>query len=56
MSEERGTFHTEIEVSEKDIKKYVKFILKDGDIAEKRNLLESLESNFVIKNKKVYIK
>jgi hypothetical protein len=30
--------------------------LKDGDINEKREFLESLDSNFVIKNKKVSIK
>ena len=47
---------TEITVSTKDIKNYVKFILKDGDMNEKRGFLESLDSNFIIKNKKVYIK
>lgn len=47
---------TEITVSNKDIKNYMKFILKDGDINEKRNFLDSLDSNFMIKNKKVYIK
>ena len=46
---------TEIIVSDKDIKNYVKFILKDGEMGEKRSLLESLESNFIIQNKKVYI-
>jgi DNA invertase Pin-like site-specific DNA recombinase len=44
---------TEIKVSTKDIKNYVKFILKDGDISEKRNLLESLESKFLLKSKEV---
>ena len=47
---------TEITVSTKDIKNYVKFILKDGDMNGKRSFLESLDSNFIIKNKKVYIK
>lgn len=47
---------TEITVSNKDIKNYMKFILKDGDMNEKRSFLDSLDSNFMIKNKKVYIK
>jgi DNA invertase Pin-like site-specific DNA recombinase len=47
---------TDIKVSNKDIRNYMKFILKDGDINEKREFLESLDSNFVIKNKKVSIK
>ena len=34
----------------------MKFILKDGDINEKRGFLESLKSNFIITNKKVSIK
>ena len=34
----------------------MKFILKDGDMNEKRSFLDSLDSNFMIKNKKVYIK
>jgi len=46
---------TDIKVTNKDIKNYVKFILKDGDISEKRSILESLTSKITLKNKKVYI-
>jgi DNA invertase Pin-like site-specific DNA recombinase len=42
---------TEIIISDKDVKNYFKFILKDGSIDEKRGLLESLESKLVLKNK-----
>jgi DNA invertase Pin-like site-specific DNA recombinase len=42
---------TEIKVSDKDVKKYFKFVLKDGDINEKRSLFESLESKLILKNK-----
>jgi len=43
--------NTAIEVSNKDVKNYVKFILKDGDIDEKRIILESLESNITLNQK-----
>ena len=46
---------TDIKVSDKDIKKYFKFILKDGDIYEKRLILESLTSKITLTNKKVGI-
>ena len=42
---------TEIKVSDKDVKNYFKFVLKDGDINEKRSLFESLESKLILKNK-----
>ena len=44
---------TKIKVSNKDIRNYVKFILKDSSIVEKRTLLESLESTIVLKQKKL---
>ena len=47
---------TDLKVSEKDVRNYMKFILKDGEIEEKRSLLESLDSSFLIKNKKVSLK
>ena len=47
---------TDFKVSEKDVLNYMKFVLKDGEIEEKRDLLESLDNDFMIKNKKVYIK
>ena len=46
---------TEIKVSNKDIRSYVKFILQDGDIYEKRTLLESLDSKLLLNNKKISI-
>ena len=42
---------TEIKVSDKDVKNYFKFVLKDGDINEKRSLFEILESKLILKNK-----
>ena len=38
-----------------DIKNYAKYILKDGTIYEKRELLSCLRSKLVMKNKKVYL-
>jgi len=46
---------TEIDVSEKDLRNYFKFVLEDGDINERRNLLESLESKLHLKHKKIYL-
>lgn len=46
---------TDITVANKDIRNYVKFILKDGNILEKRSILESLTSKITLNNKKVYI-
>ncbi|HMO77909.1 MAG TPA: recombinase family protein [Candidatus Paceibacterota bacterium] len=44
---------TELKVTNKDVKNYVKFILKDGDVNEKRSLLESLESKIKLQHKQV---
>jgi len=38
-----------------DIKNYAKYILKDGTIYEKRELLSCLKSKLILKNKKVYL-
>jgi hypothetical protein len=45
----------DIDVTDKGIKNYVKFILKNGSLEEKRNLLESIKSRFIIKQKKVMV-
>lgn len=45
----------DIQIEEVDIKNYAKFILKDGDIEEKRELLEYLAGQIVLKEKKVYL-
>ena len=41
----------EIKVTNKDVKNYVKFILQDGEIAEKRDLLRNLDANISLTNK-----
>jgi hypothetical protein len=38
-----------------DIKTYAKYLLKEGTIIEKRELLGCLKSKLVIKNKVVYL-
>jgi len=43
----------EIEIDEVDIKNFAKFILKDGEIEEQRNLLECLEGTIVLEDKKL---
>jgi site-specific DNA recombinase len=45
----------DIQVEEVDLKNYAKFILKDGDIEEKRELLGYLTGQIVLKEKKVYL-
>ena len=40
---------------EVDIKNYAKYILKDGTMAEKRELLANLKSKLLLKNKTVYL-
>lgn len=42
---------TEIKVEDVDIKNYVKFILKDGSIEEKREILENISEKILLKNK-----
>jgi site-specific DNA recombinase len=46
---------TDIKVSDKDIRSYVKFILKDGELDEKRKLLESFNSKLSLKQKRVSV-
>jgi len=45
-----------IEVNDVDIRDYMKFILKEGEDQEKRELLICLKGKIFIKNKKVYLK
>jgi len=42
-----------IDVNDVDIKNYTKFLLKEGNIEEKRELLSCLMSKLVLENKKV---
>lgn len=45
-----------IEVSDVDVKNYIKFLLKEGDDQEKRELLTCLNGEVLLKNKVVEIK
>lgn len=47
---------TDIKLEDIDIKNYVKFILKDGSIQEKRDILSSFENKLILKDKEVLIK
>lgn len=38
-----------------DIKRYVKYVLKDGALQEKRDILRNLKSKIVMKEKKIEI-
>ena len=45
-----------IDVSDVDVKNYIKFLLKEGDDQEKRELLTCLNGEILLKNKVVEIK
>jgi len=45
-----------IDVSDVDVKNYIKFLLKEGDDQEKRELLTCLECEIKLKNKVIEIK
>ena len=45
-----------IDVSDVDVKNYIKFLLKEGDDQEKRELLTSLNGEILLKNKMIEIK
>ncbi len=47
--------NTGITVSDVDVKKYVKFLLKDGNLSEKRKVLECFNDKFIVKQKIVSI-
>jgi hypothetical protein len=44
-----------IKVDDVDIRNYVKYVLKEGSILEKRELLACFKSKIVLKNKEVFI-
>ena len=46
---------TDIQIVDVDIKDYVKFILKDGEMQEKREILENISEKITLKNKTVSI-
>ncbi len=43
------------EIQKVDLRNYLKFVLKDGTILEKRSVLDCIKSNLVLKNKAVTI-
>lgn len=47
---------TKIAVNDIDIRNYVKFILHEGNIGERRDFLRCLKSEIILKNKQVFIK
>lgn len=46
---------TNVKVLDVDIKDYVKFILQDGSIEEKRNIMSSFQSEIYLKKKKILL-
>ncbi|MFW0862066.1 MAG: recombinase family protein [Candidatus Komeilibacteria bacterium] len=46
---------TNITISDVDVKKYVKFLIANGNIEEQRQIISSFKSLISIKNKKVYV-
>ncbi len=44
------------EIKTVDIRDYVKFILKDGNILEKRSILECFKNEIFMKNKSIFVK
>lgn len=45
----------DMEINDVDIRSYAKFILKDGEVEEKRELLSCFKSNILLKNKVIYL-
>jgi len=48
--------NTDVKATDIDIKDYVKFILKDGDVSEKRGVLSCIESTIFLSQKKITIR
>jgi site-specific DNA recombinase len=44
-----------IEINQIDIKNYLKFILEEGSIQEKREILSCLKNKLILKNKQIHI-
>jgi DNA invertase Pin-like site-specific DNA recombinase len=44
---------TDIQIEDIDIKNYVKFILKEGEIQEKRDILENISEKIMLRNKEI---
>jgi hypothetical protein len=50
-----GVRNEKIKVSDIDIRNYAKYVLRDGGMVEKRELLECLRSKISLSNKEVKI-
>ena len=46
---------TDVAVSDVDVKEYVKFLLKDGTLDEKRDIISCFQSKIILKNKVVIL-
>lgn len=47
--------NTKIATEEVDIRNYVRYLLKEGSLLEKREILSSIKNNTYLKNKKIYL-
>ena len=45
----------DIQIKDIDIRDYCRFVLKRGDIQDKRELLECVKGNLIIKDKEIFI-
>lgn len=46
----------DVKVNNVDIRNYAKYILREGSILEKRELLECIKTRIILKNKEITIK
>lgn len=46
---------SQITIKEVDIREYVKFILAEGEMSEKREVLNCLKGKITLKNKKIHL-
>jgi len=51
-----GSNQEKVDVKDADIRNYMKYILKDGGITEKRELLSEIQEEIVLSNKKLFCK
>lgn len=50
-----GSSQEKVDVKDADIRNYMKYILKDGGITEKRELLSEIQEEIVLSNKKLFL-
>ncbi len=44
------------DIQKVDLRNYMKFVLKDGTILEKRSVLDCIKSDLILKNKTITVK